>query len=167
MSIRLFVAALVLLLWPVGAGASCIPQTVAQQRARAAVIVEGRILQATERGDVRLGVTRYLKGAGPPEVGITSVVEGAVATSIDILPHAGERWRIFGVWLDQGTIRTSTCDGSERLEQVAGRTPRSEPGPVTAPPTNAAAGSDSWWSGLAGAVGMLALGAVRVQRRRR
>jgi len=169
MSIRLVLAALALLLWPAGAGASCIPQNAAQQRARAAVIVEGRILQATERGDARLGVIRYLKGDGPTEVGITGAVEGAVATSIDILPRAGERWRIFGVWLDQRTIRTSTCAGSRRLEQVVGQEPRSEPGPVTAPAPNADAGSNGWWSGLAGAVGMLAIGAVlwRVHHRRR
>ena len=102
------------------AGASCIPMSPAEQRARADVIFDGVALEGpTPTGVQRFRVTRYLKGRGPKVVRVSTGNirrpdgTGSV-TSVSIIVARGERWRIFAQGSARRVLRTSVCDGSRR-----------------------------------------------------
>ena len=103
------------------AKASCIPQTPAQQRARADVIVVGVALDGpTSTGIQRFRVTRYVKGGGREIVRVqTGNVRRAdgtgSVTSVSLIVRRGERWRIFARGSVTRVLRSSVCDGSRRL----------------------------------------------------
>ena len=103
------------------ARASCIFQTPAEQRARAAVIFDGVALEGpTATGVQRFKVTRYRKGLGPAIVRVqTGTIRrpdgSGVTSSVSLLVRKGERWRIFARGSARKILRTSVCDGSRRL----------------------------------------------------
>jgi hypothetical protein len=103
------------------AGASCIPMSSAEQRARADVIFDGVALQGpTATGVQRFRVSRYLKGRGP---GVLRVNTGYIrrsdgsgsVSSVSVVAARGQRWRIFARGSPRKVLRTSICDGSRRL----------------------------------------------------
>jgi hypothetical protein len=101
--------------------ASCVPQTPAQQRARAQVIFNGIALDApTSSGIQRFRVTRYLKGTGPRIVRVDtgnvrrSDGTGSI-TSVSLVVRRGEWWRIFARGSAAKVLRSSVCDGSRKL----------------------------------------------------
>lgn len=102
------------------AHASCVPMTPQQQRARAAVIFDGVALDdPTGTGVQRFRLTRYLKGRGPHIVrvntGFIKHADGSgTLTSVSLIVHRGERWRIYGRGAATGILRTTVCDGSHR-----------------------------------------------------
>jgi hypothetical protein len=100
------------------ASASCAFLSSAQQEARADVVVEGTILE-TGDGTARLAVERRIKGDAPAELEITGDGGPGVTSSVDILPRAGERWRILGQDAGPATAWTSICEGSVRLDGPA------------------------------------------------
>jgi hypothetical protein len=114
-----------------GAAASCVQQSVAEQRARAEVIADGVIVAGEKPGEARLRVSRYLKGDGPRELAIAGAGGPGVVSSVDIQPAAGERWRMLGRVSGAGTMVTTACDGSARVESD-GRTPAWLAGVLTA-----------------------------------
>lgn len=102
------------------ARASCLPLTPQQQRARAKVIFDGVALDnPTGTGVQRFRVTRYLKGHGP---GVVRVSTGFVKradgtdsiTSVSLIVHRGEHWRIYGRGNSTRTISSTSCDGSHK-----------------------------------------------------
>jgi hypothetical protein len=103
------------------ARASCVPMTVAEQRARASVIFDGVALEGpTATGVQRFRVTRYLKRSGPRVVRVaTGEIRrpdgSGVVTPVSIHALRGERWRIFARGSALRTLRSSLCDGSRRL----------------------------------------------------
>ena len=114
------VAALALLS-ATAAEASCIYLTPAQQRARAAVVFDGVVLEGPTATVIqRFRVLRYLKGRGPRIVRVsTGVVQrpdgtGSV-TSVSIVAKRGERWRIYGRGSASRVVKSTICDGSRRL----------------------------------------------------
>lgn len=111
MRLTVLVAAMVLLA-PGGASASCIKETAGQQQARAKLIVEGEILPQTASGKTRVRVLRYIKGAGPAELGLVGAGGDGVVSSIDINPQPGERWRLLGSLDANGDLVSTACDGS-------------------------------------------------------
>jgi hypothetical protein len=101
------------------AAASCMPTSAAQHRARAAVIFDGVALDApTGTGVQRFRVTRYLKGAGPriarANTGFIRHAGSGTLTSVSLVVHRGERWRIFGRGQPAKVIRSNLCDGSRK-----------------------------------------------------
>jgi hypothetical protein len=120
--ISLSIAALVLVAvaFSAAAYASCVPMTLAEQRARAQVIFDGVALEGpTATGIQRFHVTRYLKGRGPKVVRVnTGNIRRAdgtgTVTSVSIIVKRGERWRIFARGTTGSVLRTSVCDGSRK-----------------------------------------------------
>jgi hypothetical protein len=112
------VAAAALAVATPSASASCAFLSSADQEARADVVVEGTILAAGD-GTARLDVERRIKGEAPAELRITGGGGPGVSSSEDILPRAGERWRILGQDAGPATVRTSICEGSVRLHDPA------------------------------------------------
>jgi hypothetical protein len=106
---------------PAVAGASCVPLTPSQQRARADVIFVGVALDGpTATGVQRFRVRSYLKGRGPKVLRVaTGEVRRAdgsgTVTSVSIHVERGERWRIFARGSVRRVLRTNVCDGSKRL----------------------------------------------------
>jgi hypothetical protein len=102
------------------ASASCVRMTAQEQRARATVIFDAVALDnPTGTGVQRFRVTRYLKGRGPRIVhvstGFVKHADGSgTLTSVSLIVHRGERWRIFGRGAAKGIVRTTVCDGSRR-----------------------------------------------------
>ncbi len=103
------------------AAASCILTTSKQQRAHAAVIFDGVALEnPTSSGVQRFRVTHYLKGNGPRVVRVnTGFVKrpdgtGSI-TSVSLMVHRGERWRINSRDSAGRILRTTACDGSRKL----------------------------------------------------
>lgn len=102
------------------AAASCVPMTVAEQRARADFIFDGVALEGpTPSGIQRFRVTRYLKGRGPSVVRVnTGNIRRADGTgsitSVSISAKRGQRWRIYARGSSRKVLRTSLCDGSRR-----------------------------------------------------
>jgi hypothetical protein len=125
MSTRLLVSAaasaLGLLLLVSVAQASCLAQTPAQQRTRAAVIIDGIALEGpTATGVQRFRVTRYRKGSGPRVVRVaTGTVRRADGTgstsSVSLFVRKGERWRVFARGSARKLLRSNLCDGSRKL----------------------------------------------------
>ena len=109
------VAAAALAVAAPSASASCAFMSSANQTARADVVVEGTIL-AVEDGIARIAVERRVKGDPPDELEITGAGGAGVTSSVDILPRAGERWRILGQAEGPDTVWTSICEGSVRLD---------------------------------------------------
>jgi|SRR5581483_2605099 len=115
------IASLALLAAPPAANASCIRVTVAQQRAEAQFIFDGRALDGpTPTGIQRFRVSRYLKGRGPTVVrvytGYKRRADGTGSiTSVSVVVARGERWRIFARRVTAGVLQTSQCDGSRRI----------------------------------------------------
>jgi hypothetical protein len=149
-------AAAVVLIPAAPAAASCAFLSSAEQEARADVVVEGTIL-AAEDGSARLAVERRIKGDAPAELEITGGGGSGVTSSVDILPRAGERWRIFGQDAGPATVWTSICEGSVRLDGPTGHDPglaaaTGAPEPATAPPSGFAA-LLAWLGALLGALG--------------
>src|SRR5918994_1366623 len=107
-----------LLATPGGAAASCVQQGDAELQARAGVIVDGVILAGAKPGKARLRVSRYLKGNGPRELILVGGSSAGAVSSIDVALSAGERWRIFGALSEPGTVVTSVCDGSARIDEL-------------------------------------------------
>jgi hypothetical protein len=103
------------------AEASCIAQTPAQQRARADVVFDGVALDGpTATGIQRFRVSRYRKGRGPAVVRVQTgnrvFADGSGSvTSVSIVVHKGQRWRIFGRGSAKRVLQTNICDGSRRL----------------------------------------------------
>jgi len=116
------VAAAALAVAAPSASASCAFLSSAEQEERADVVVEGTILEA-EAGTARLAVERRIKGDPPDELGITGGGGPGVSSSVDILPRAGERWRILGQDDGPATVWTSICEGSVRLDGTARHDP--------------------------------------------
>ena len=128
--------------------ASCAFLSSARQEARADVIVEGTIREVRE-GTARLAVERRIKGDAPAELEITGGGGPGVTTSVDVLPRAGERWRILGRHAGPATVSTSICEGSVRIDGPA----RDAPGqPVEPPPPSS---EDSLAEGILGWVAAL------------
>ena len=102
------------------ASASCLQMTAAEQRARARVVFDGVALEgATATGIQHFRVTRYLKGAGPTTLRVSTGnvrrSDGSRSiTSISIVPKRGERWRILARGKPAGLLYTNLCDGSHR-----------------------------------------------------
>lgn len=99
--------------------ASCLPTTVAEQRARADVIFDGTALEGpTATGIQRFRAVRYLKRSGPRVVRVSTGnvkrAGGGSITSISIVVRRGERWRIFAQGSALRVLRTSVCAGSRR-----------------------------------------------------
>lgn len=101
--------------------ASCLPVTAAEQRAGARVIFDGIVLDGpTPTGIQRFRVSRYLKGAGPRVVRVSTGnvrrADGSGSiTSVSIFAKRGERWRIFAQGSAARVLRTSVCAGSRKL----------------------------------------------------
>ena len=108
------VAAAALAVAAPSASASCAFLSSAEQEARADVVVEGTILEA-EPGTALLAVDRRIKGDPPDELAVTGGSGPGVVNSEDILPRAGERWRILGQDAGRATVWTSICEGSVRI----------------------------------------------------
>jgi hypothetical protein len=161
------VAAIVLVVTPDAARGSCVPMSVAEQEARAEVIVEGVIRAGAKPGNARLRVSRYVKGNGPPELAITGGNVAGVVSSIDVAPSAGERWRILGKWRGARTVLTTECDGSARVEERG--SPASDDRAPAAPvaPPESGDGSPPWLPVLLVVVGIAGLVAVWLRRSRR
>ncbi len=102
------------------AAASCVPMTVAEQRARADIIFDGVALEGpTPTGIQHFRVTRYVKARGPSVVRVdTGNIRRADGTgsitSVSISAKRGEHWRIFARGSSRKVLRTSLCDGSRR-----------------------------------------------------
>lgn len=103
------------------AAASCLPQTTADQRARATVIFNGVALDGpTATGVQRFRVSRYLKGTGPTIVRVaTGVVRnpdgsGSI-TSVSLMVKRGEHWRIFARGKAAKVLESNQCSGSRRI----------------------------------------------------
>jgi hypothetical protein len=108
----------------VGASASCIVTTPAEQRARADVIFDGVALEGpTATGVQRFRVTRYLKGRGPAvtrvQTGVRRAGGGTVVSSVSLFVQRGERWRIFGRGSSSRVLQSNLCDGSRRLRRAS------------------------------------------------
>ena len=110
----LVVALAALLVAAAPAGASCIRQTPAEQRARAQVILEGVVTSASGR-DAVVRVERYRKGTGPREVRLAGAGRRGLPTSISIAPRPRERWLVLARRRGAGVLETTQCDGSRRL----------------------------------------------------
>jgi hypothetical protein len=114
------VALLAALAVAAGAQASCIPQTAAEQRARADVIFDGVALDGPNTTGVqRFKATRYLKGHGPAVVRVQTGhmvrPDGTGSTtSVSIVVRKGQRWRIFARGSVRRILQTNVCDGSRR-----------------------------------------------------
>jgi hypothetical protein len=141
------VAAAALAVAAPSAAASCAFLSSANQEARADIIVEGTILEA-EPGTARLAVERRVKGDPPDELEVIGAGPG-VATSVDILPRAGERWRILGQDAGPATVSSSICEGSVRLDGPASDAPGQRVEPPPAP------SEDSLADGLLGWIAAL------------
>jgi len=115
LSLPMVVVAAALAVAAPSARASCAFLSSADQEARADVVVEGTILEARD-GSARLAVERRIKGDAPDELEITGGGGPGVVSSVDILPRAGERWRILGQDAGEATVWTSICEGSVRLD---------------------------------------------------
>ena len=129
------VAAAALAVAAPSASASCAFLSSADQEARADTVVEGTILEAGD-GTARLAVERRIKGEAPAELRITGGGAPGVSSSVDILPRAGERWRILGQDAGPATVWTSICEGSVRLDGPARHDPglaAATGGPAAAP----------------------------------
>lgn len=115
------VAGAVLLAAATTAHASCLPQTAAEQRARADAIFTGIALDGpTATGVQRFKVIRYLKGGGPTVVRVQTGhkvrADGTGSTtSVSIVVEKGQRWRILARGSTRRILQTSVCDGSRRL----------------------------------------------------
>ncbi len=102
------------------ATASCLPATAAEHRAHASVIFDGVALEGpTGTGIQRFKVARYLKGHGPKTVrvntGFIKHADGSgTLTSVSLVVHRGEHWRIFSRDAPPKVMRTSQCDGSTK-----------------------------------------------------
>jgi hypothetical protein len=102
------------------AAASCMPTNPTQQRARAAVIFDGVAQDGpTATGIQRFRVTRYVKGQGPRVVrvdtGFTRRADGTITvTTVSLVVHRGEHWRIFGRGSARMVIHTNVCEGSAK-----------------------------------------------------
>ena len=144
------VAAAALAVAAPSASASCAFLSSAEQEARADVIVEGTILEA-EPGSARVAVERRIKGDPPDELEVTGGGGTGVTSSVDILPRAGERWRILGQDAGAATVWTSICEGSVRLD---GRT-RHDPGLAAATDGPPPSGGDGLGAGLLGWIAAL------------
>ena len=102
------------------ASASCIRTTVAEQRARADVIFDGRALDGpTATGIQRFRVSGYIKGRGPAivrvQTGTTRRPDGTGSTtSVSLFVRRGEQWRIFARGSSRRVLRTNVCDGSRK-----------------------------------------------------
>ena len=138
------------------ASASCAFLSSADQEQRADLVVEGTILE-TGPGTARLAVERRIKGDAPAEIEVTGGGGPGVSSSVDILPRAGERWRILGQAKGPGTVWTSICEGSVRLDGPTGADPGlaaangpAEPG--TTPPVGLT-GLLTWLAALLGSLG--------------
>jgi len=114
-------SALAVLVGAATADASCIFQTVAEQRARADVIFDGVALEGpTATGVQRFKVTGYRKGRGPAIVRVQTghrvYANGSRSTtSVSIVVRKSQRWRIFGRGNALRILQTNICDGSRRL----------------------------------------------------
>ncbi len=117
------VAALIAVASP-SAHASCVGLSEAQERALADVIFDGVAVAGRTEGGVLVSpahfrVTRYLKGAGPRVVEVTTAVEdeliGSSLNSTGIQPAPGSTWRIYARGSPDGVLETSICAGSKRL----------------------------------------------------
>jgi hypothetical protein len=153
LALSLVVAATALAVAAPSASASCAFLSSAEQEARADVVVEGTILEAGP-GTARLAVERRIKGDPPDELTITGGGGPGVTSSVDILPRAGERWRILGQDEGPATVWTSICEGSVRLDGPA----RHDPGlaAATGGPAEPAPGLGALLAWLAALLGMLA-----------
>lgn len=100
--------------------ASCLPATVAEQRARADVIFDGTVLEGpTATGIQRVRAVHYLKGSGPRVVRVSTgnilrAGGGGSVTSVSIVAKRGERWRIFAQGAATRVLRTTVCAGSRK-----------------------------------------------------
>ena len=110
---------------PAAAHASCASGTLAEQAARASVIVTATALPGvTGRGGVGLlspatfKVTRYEKGSGPGTIKVTTALStlanGALGGEDLINPLPGQRWLLSGSFDSSGLFTTSVCAGSHR-----------------------------------------------------
>jgi hypothetical protein len=94
------------------AAASCMPTNPTQQRARAAVIFDG----VAQDGPTATGI---VKGQGPRVVrvdtGFTRRADGTITvTTVSLVVHRGEHWRIFGRGSARMVIHTNVCEGSAK-----------------------------------------------------
>ncbi len=114
-------AATAVLVGATSARASCIAQTAAEQRARADVIFDGVALEGpTATGVQRFKVLRYRKGHGPTvlrvQTGNRVFAKGTGSiTSVSLVVHKGQRWRIFAQGSVRKVLQTNVCNGSRRL----------------------------------------------------
>jgi hypothetical protein len=103
------------------AGASCIRQTAANQRARADVIFDGVALEGpTATAVQRFKVLRYRTGRGPTilrvQTGNRVFADGSGSiTSVSLVVRKGQRWRIVGQGSVRRVLQTNVCSGSRRL----------------------------------------------------
>jgi hypothetical protein len=136
------------------ASASCAFMSSADQVGRADVVVEGTVLDVAD-GTARLAVERRIKGDAPAELDVTGVDGRGVTSSVDILPRAGERWRILGQDAGPETVWTSICEGSVRLDGPAHADPglaAATGGPVGSAPGIGLSGLLAWLGALLGLV---------------
>jgi hypothetical protein len=94
--------------------------TPGQQRAQAAVIFDGVALEGpTATGIQRFRVVRYGKGSGPQTVRVNTGYKkgpsGTTVTSVSLVVHRGERWRIYGQGSARKVVSTNVCLGSLKL----------------------------------------------------
>jgi hypothetical protein len=95
--------------------ASCIEQTVAEQKARADVIVLGNVIRVTDNG-YEVAVEQYYKGTG----GTTLKVAGgdpSIITSVDLPLDVGKHYLLF-LRDEYGTFQTDACSGSREVTDV-------------------------------------------------
>jgi len=107
-----------------GTGAACAAATPGQHLADAHIALIGMMLpgQTVKIGNrsvllspARVHVVRYLKGAGPPIVTVTTEVSsGNVVGAEGIDPQPGERWQIYSPSRAM-PFDTSDCTGSKQL----------------------------------------------------
>lgn len=111
---------------PAAAQAACAATPLAEQAAKAPVIVTATALPgATARGGVgllspaRFRVVRYDKGSGPGTIDVATALsknaDGTLAIGSEAInPLAGQRWMLWGSFAPSGVFTTSTCLGSQR-----------------------------------------------------
>jgi len=123
LSIALLAAAVAAVVLAGSAQASCVPSTVAENRARASVIFDGVALEGpTRTGVQRFRVIRYLKGSGPAVVRVNTGhirrADGSgTLSSVSLMVKRGERWRIYARGSATGILQSNMCTGSRRLRR--------------------------------------------------
>ena len=116
---------------PIVEATSCVPIGMAEQEARADVVVEGTVLSITPgptRSEVLVGVDRVLKGAIESEVRLEAGLPGG-GFADEVPFHRGwKHWRLYLREIEAGSGRfaTTLCDGTRVIPA---------PQPVTSEPS--------------------------------